>query len=609
MTTNYNNGRRGPWVPAAAVFAVAAAVRLAHFLLTRNAIVLEPRGLLDDHFYFALARQLASGDLLARTGNLPFFLPPLYAYFLGAMFAMAGPGNFAPFLLQSLLGALAAAVVCRTAQKIASEAAGPGAGLIAGLTAGLLLALDGLAVLYSSTFLAASLDPILAAGFYYLIARAYQKSGMGTPFGKEDRNSGMGAACCAPTDWALAGVALGLFALNRPNALLLLPAAAALPFLRRPLVGSFNRRPALASAALLAAALLTLAPSAARNFAVSGRFTLISSHGGLNFYLGNRSGATGAYSAPDWLEADVRGQVDGTREWLSSELRRPVADAEVSGLFYRRAFDEIAADPAHMRGWLRLLAVKARLLLAGREAGLNLSLAYMREAFSPALWLAPVSMWLLVPFGLAGAVATRRWRAALVIAGLALVFAFSVWVFFISDRYRLPMHPPLAVLAGCGLAAVVETVKKWRGKSGDGIESASPSPRRELAQYLCVLAVAGVFAAWPTGVPSGDGQMRLMHALRLVEDGRIGEAETVEAGMPPEAMNPFFWRVKLARAYRARGANNEAEAEYRKLLEIDPARKEISCELGEMLRSQGSVDEADRLCPIRKDMKDGSGLK
>ena len=554
----------------AALLLLALGLRIAHFLYVRDAIVLEPRGYLDDAFYYRLAALIAGGDLTA--GTEAFFLPPLYAYFLGGLFALFRPGLDAPFLVQAVLGTLAVGLVYDAGRRAEGEAAG--------LIAGLLLALDGLAVMYGATLLAAALDPFLSALFFWALVRAIT--------GSNNR------------DWALAGAALGLFALNRPNALLLLPAAAALPFLWPRTIRwsvTFNRHSALASATLVAAALIAIAPFTIRNFLVSGRFTLISSHGGLNFYIGNWEGANGAYSAPDWLEPDVRGQVEGARDRLSAELRRPVADEEVSALLYRRAFDEIAADRASARGWLRLMAAKARLLLAGREAGLNLSLGYMRAAFSPALWLAPVGMWLLLPLGIAGAVAARRRRPALIVAGFALVFAFSVWVFFVSDRYRLPLHPPLAVLSGCGLAAVWEAVKKWRRGPRDEEAAAGPSPRRELSLYLCVLAVVGVFAAWPIGAPPGDGQMRLMHALRLVEDGRMGEAETVAEGMPPGAMNPFFWRLKLARAYRAKDASAAAEAEYRRLLKIDPASREIGCELAGMLTGHGRDDEAKRLCP------------
>jgi hypothetical protein len=564
----------------AALLLLALGLRIAHFLYVRHAIVLEPRGYLDDAFYYRLASLIAGGDLAA--GTEAFFLPPLYAYFLGALFALFRPGLDAPFLVQAVLGTLAVGIVYDAGRRAEGEAAG--------LIAGLLLAFDGLAVMYGATLLAAALDPFLSALFFWALVRAIT--------GSNNR------------DWALAGAALGLFALNRPNALLLLPAVAALPFLWPRTVRwsvTFNRPSALACATLVAAALIAIAPFTIRNYLVSGRFTLLSSHGGLNFYIGNWEGANGGYSAPDWLEPDVRGQVDGARQWLSAELRRPVAAEEVSALLYRRVFDEMAADPA---GWLRLAATKARLLLAGREAGLNLSLGYLREAFSPALWLAPVGMWLLLPLGIAGAVAARRRRPAMIVAGFALVFAFSVWVFFVSDRYRLPLHPPLAVLSGCGLAAVGEAVKQWRGKSKDGYENATQSPRRELALYLCVLAVAAVFAAWPIGAPSGDGQMRLMHALRLVEDGRIGEAEAVAEGMPPGAMNPFFWRLKMARALRAKGASAAAEAEYRRLLEIDPASREIGCELAGMISGQGRLDEAAGLCrDFQNSTNDKSGLK
>ena len=89
----------------AALLLLALGLRIAHFLYVRDAIVLEPRGYLDDAFYYRLAALIAGGDLTA--GTEAFFLPPLYAYFLGGLFALFRPGLDAPFLVQAVLGTLA----------------------------------------------------------------------------------------------------------------------------------------------------------------------------------------------------------------------------------------------------------------------------------------------------------------------------------------------------------------------------------------------------------------------------------------------------------------------------------------------------------------------
>ena len=90
---------------------------------------------------------------------------------------------------------------------------------------------------------------------------------------------------------------MGLAALARPNALLLAPMLLVwlLWSLRERL--SFARRLALAAALSAGVALLVL-PATARNYAVGGDLTLITSSGGSNFFVGNNPEANGSYRIP-----------------------------------------------------------------------------------------------------------------------------------------------------------------------------------------------------------------------------------------------------------------------------------------------------------------------
>src|SRR5205085_11421411 len=87
-----------------------------------------------------------------------------------------------------------------------------------------------------------------------------------------------------------AGLVLGLHILNRPNVAAWTVAAVLLTLC----TGRLTRR-GRASLALVAGIALAIAPVAIRNYAVSGELALVSSHGGLNFYIGNHEGATRTY--------------------------------------------------------------------------------------------------------------------------------------------------------------------------------------------------------------------------------------------------------------------------------------------------------------------------
>jgi tetratricopeptide (TPR) repeat protein len=237
--------------------------------------------------------------------------------------------------------------------------------------------------------------------------------------------------------------------------------------------------------------------------------------------------------------------------------------------------EDIRNDPGR---WFRLLARKVLLLLTGKEAGLNLSLGYMREAFSPVLYLMPAGMWLLWPMGAMGAMGARASRAVRALILLLLVSGATVVFFFISDRYRLLPPLLLARLAGGGVITLALNVTVTRG--------------RELALMVCGFALFAGGAAYDPGVVTGDGQMRLLHALRLVEDGQIEEARLVAGAMPAGAMNPFHWRLKLARAYAAAGAMEAAEAELKVLLQMAPDHGPLHCELAHVYFQGGRSDQA-----------------
>jgi len=142
---------------------------LAATLATKAAVLaqigshplLQPLGDTDSGVYARLASRIAGGDVLLRgEGAVPYFVSPLYAYFLAA----TGPSFSLARVVQILLGTAAVALVFLTARRLFGERAA--------LVAGVLYAFTGVVTFHEVLILQAALDPFLTALFLYLLAVA-----------------------------------------------------------------------------------------------------------------------------------------------------------------------------------------------------------------------------------------------------------------------------------------------------------------------------------------------------------------------------------------------------------------------------------------------------
>jgi len=136
----------------------------------------------------------------------------------------------------------------------------------------------------------------------------------------------------------------------------------------------------------------------------------------------------------------------------------------ISAYWTGRAVAEIKAAPA---SWLRLMAKKCWLMLWNTEVPNNKSFAFLQTEF---LWLGllPVRWVVLLMLAPAGIWAAAKWGNRDVIFILllyVLLYSAANIAFFICDRYRYPIWPVMASIAGGGLLALVETIRsrRWRG--------------------------------------------------------------------------------------------------------------------------------------------------
>jgi 4-amino-4-deoxy-L-arabinose transferase-like glycosyltransferase len=277
-----------------AFLAAAFLVKLAVMIQLKDHVLTQPDAGLDTTTYAALAGRVLQGDVLLRPGL--YFVSPLYIYFLAGVLAVADSFT-AVRLLQIVLGTAAIWLIYVSADEWFGRRAAWCAAVLATLT--------GLFTFYESLLIQAAIDPFLTAAAMAALALGLRRGGRRW--------------------YLLSGVAFGIQSLNRPNVIIPACGIGILLALTR------TRQTAAIFAAGIAMALL---PAAARNFVVAGNWSPASSHGGLNFYIGNNAGGDGGYYRVPGITPNLEGQQDDARRVAERGVGHPVDDAGASRYFY-----------------------------------------------------------------------------------------------------------------------------------------------------------------------------------------------------------------------------------------------------------------------------------
>lgn len=517
---------------------IAFGVKAAALVFLHDHPLLQPRGGLDTAYYVAFGERVASGDL--ALDREPFFLSPLYIYFLGAVLSVSTLTGVK--LVQIALGASAVVLIGKTAHEWF--------GATAGRIAASLALLTGIFSFYELTLLPAALDPFLTALALWLLTIALKPTGARIHFG-------------------LAGAAFGLSALNRPNMLLCVVAVTALLII-------FKRfSPALL---LAAGAAFVIAPVTIRNLAVSGERVLISSHGGLNFYIGNHDEADGTYKSVPGVRPDIRGQQIDTKRITERAIGRSASAVDVSRHFYDRAFAWILSEPSAA---LALFARKVLYVLNAADLPLNYSYSYFARDVASPLRLLIVGPWLLIPLGVTGLIhrlLAERDRSFVVWASVIPFYALSVALFFVSGRYRLPLLVPLIVTSSFALVTAASLI--------------AARNYRALGRRALLLIALSVISWYDFGLDDGRANERTSMVVYLIEKGDLPAATRLLEETAREHPRPSLLYYRAGHAFHARRDFASAGAAYQRALELDPGRAEIRSSLGGTLLAAGNVSAA-----------------
>ena len=424
------------WNLLLAVALVALVVRLTYLSQISHAPFFDLRSG-DAESYHQWALRIAGGDWL---GKEIFYQAPLYPYFLALVYKVFGDGVAMVRVVQAALGTGSCVLLAAAGMALFGEV---------GAIAGALMAIYPAAIFLDGLLEKSALVTFLTVALLFVIsARAVRFREF------------------------LAGVVLGLLALTRENALLLVIPVVLwfLPGPRRLLW-----RPA---AGVLAGCALVLLPVAARNYMVGGAFHLTTSQFGPNLYIGNHAGARGLYEplVPGRGNAEAE-RVDATR-LAEVATGRTLSTDEVSSFWTGRALEFIRSQPG---AWAAQLARKLALTYNAVEIADSES----QDVYAEWSWLlrtvAPLSFGVIFCLAAFGACMTAgAWRRLWFLHAIALTYTLSIIIFYVFARYRFPLVPVLMLFAAGGIAS-------WRESS------ARPMRRRAFA----AIVLAGVFAFLP----------------------------------------------------------------------------------------------------------------
>jgi len=572
--------RRARFLIPGILLALVLAWRIA-YLAESSGDPLFHHPIADAQVYDELARGYAEG----QGYPLPVFANnPFYPYLLGFFYRLFGPGATPIAVFQILLGVVGVWLLYRIASRLGGRSAGVLAILIGGFYR---------PTLFYETFRIPTAIGLVLNLLLLDRLLAYRPGGTrGVLF--------------------LSGLLLGLGTLIQGNLVLLLP------FLLVWIVlAEKGRGRAAAAGILLAGTALAILPVTLRNAVRGGDFVLVSSHGGVNFFMGNNENARGGFTFPEAIVLTPENiNIHESRRLAEKATGRPMKPSEISGYWLRRGLDWIAGHPGD---YLRLLGRKAVLFWNDVELPDNAD-PYFFETRNGALRRTPFVFGVAAPLGLFGVFLLIRRRKGTPVLLFLLAQFVSALLFYIHSRYRIPFAGVFLAPAAIGLVRLAREVRRrrwprliWsvailalllvlvnRTVTGSGRSLARASSITHLGQALEKMGRTGeAHDAYEEALRILPGHATaLYNSARLAQsEGDLGDAERRYRAAIRAVPSFAEAYLNLGTVYRELNRNEQAVVEYREAIRLRPDWAEAHYNLGNALfdlERYGEAEEAYR---------------
>jgi len=210
----------------------------------------------------------------------------------------------------------------------------------------------------------------------------------------------------------------------------------------------------LALGVILILSLVTL-----RNRIVGGDWIFISSHSGLNFYIGNNPKANGTFQNPDFLRPDHTGHEQDQKIIAQKTLGKDLSNREVSAFWKDQALHYIQENPLNYFG---LLGKKFWLFITDNQWAHEMDMMLQQDWKNKFDFNPYRVVFAFAVLGLSLAILHRR--NTLYINILILSQVLFTLIFFLIDRHRATILPFLLMYQAYALCWLVEQIQLRRWK-------------------------------------------------------------------------------------------------------------------------------------------------
>jgi tetratricopeptide (TPR) repeat protein len=415
------------------VFLLAFILRIIYLIQVKsNPHFFSPT--MDPLYHDIWAQNIAGGNWI---GSKVFFRAPFYAYFLAIVYKIFGHNYIIPRVIQHLIGSFSCILVYFLAKKLFNRKVA--------MVASLFAATYGMLIYFEDELL---LDSFLV--FFDLLLILFLLKTKDSP--KLSR-------------WLVCGIILGFSAITRPNILFFIPFVWLWIFLVFIRSKRFKKILTFCIMFLIGSALVIF-PVALRNYLVAKDFVLIASQGGINFLIGNNSNADGMSAVlykEDWQYRDFEHMAE-------KETGRSLKPSEVSNFYYKKGIQFFFDEPEKA---FKLWVKKLYIFWNKFEVSNNQDTYFFRR-YSSLIRILPIGFWLIGPLGLLGMVLS--WRGGKergnarksILLPVLFVFSYmlTVVMFFVTDRFRLPVIPFLIIFSAFALVWLWEKLSKMIAHHG-----------------------------------------------------------------------------------------------------------------------------------------------
>ena len=433
------------------IFIIAFIIRVVYVIQLKSTIFYS-HFLLDEAFYDSWAGSIAGGRWL---GEKAFNALPLFPYLLGIVYKLVGHNLFVPRLIGAALSSFSCVLIYLITKRCFSKQPAVIAGLIA--------CFYGPLIFYSGVLAPTTITITLYLFSLWFLFRVLDKPSFFRFF--------------------LFGFIVGFAVLAKAGILLFMPAVLIW------VVAIFHekKKALIAALAALIGLLVVIFPVSLRNYLVSGEMVFLTSHSGINFYIGNNEKATGRFKPPQWARSNIEGVLVDTRAMAQTQAGRQLKDSEVSRFYFNKGLRFIRESPPK---FIKLLGRKLFLFI-NRQEIFDVAHYFIYREHIPILQFPFIGFLLIGPLALAGIlIGISRWKKIMPLYLFILTYTASILAFFINSRYRMPLAIIMIIFAGFSISWLLEKLRNKR-------------------YFVALLVVAfclmvSVFISLPTGIQTGS---------------------------------------------------------------------------------------------------------